>query len=161
MNVSLSYEGIHIPLPESLRSARNARIHSTSSLSTLVDHIAERVASLPPSDVLEELRRISFYKPTGRPPYSSTTLRYALLLRYTSRQAYAVLLTQLPFPSFSLLAKLAQGSIDALKVAKVMLAQGKISADCVLIFDEMYLQKGTQFRGGDYVGADELGNLYK
>ena len=40
-----------------------------------------------------------------------------------------------------------------------MLQQGKISADSVIIFDEMYLQKGTQFQGGKYVGADELGNL--
>ena len=27
--------------------------------------------------------------------------------------------------------------------------------------DEMYLQKGTQFHGGEYIGADEDGNLYK
>ena len=27
--------------------------------------------------------------------------------------------------------------------------------------DEMYLQKGTQFHGGEYIGADEDGNLYE
>ena len=27
--------------------------------------------------------------------------------------------------------------------------------------DEMYLQKGSQYHGGEYVGADEEGNLYK
>ena len=27
--------------------------------------------------------------------------------------------------------------------------------------DEMYVQKGTQFASGEYVGADEDGNLYK
>ena len=30
-----------------------------------------------------------------------------------------------------------------------------------MIVDEMYLQKATQYQGGDYVGADEEGNLYK
>ena len=27
--------------------------------------------------------------------------------------------------------------------------------------DEMYLQKATQYHGGEYVGADEEENLYK
>ena len=27
--------------------------------------------------------------------------------------------------------------------------------------DEMYLQKATQYHSGEYVGADEDGNLYK
>ena len=27
--------------------------------------------------------------------------------------------------------------------------------------DEMYLQQGTQFQGGEYVGANEDGKLYK
>ena len=27
--------------------------------------------------------------------------------------------------------------------------------------DEMYLQKGSQYHGGEYVGADEEGNLFK
>ena len=31
----------------------------------------------------------------------------------------------------------------------------------VLMLDEMYLQKGTQYHGGKYVGADEEGNHYK
>ena len=108
LNVSLSYEAIHIPLPKFLRSTRNARIQSTSTFQNLVDHIADRAANFPPSDILKELRSITFYKPTGRPRYSTSTLQYALLLRYTSRQSYALLLTQFPLPSFSLLTKLAQ-----------------------------------------------------
>ena len=27
--------------------------------------------------------------------------------------------------------------------------------------DEMYLEKATQYHGGEYVGADDEGNLYK
>ena len=43
-----------------------------------------------------------------------------------------------------------------------MFAQkGEISSDLILMVDEMYLQKGTQFHGGKYIGADEDGNLYK
>ena len=125
LNVSLSYEGIHTPLPQFLRSARNARIQSTSTFQNLVDHIADRAANFPPSDILKELRSITFYKPTGRPLYSTSTLQYALLLRYTSSQSFALLLTQLPLASFSLLSKLAQGSI----VAKVLSHEGNISAD--------------------------------
>ena len=30
----------------------------------------------------------------------------------------------------------------------------KISEDCVLLFDEMYLQKGVQYQGGKYIGAN-------
>ena len=29
------------------------------------------------------------------------------------------------------------------------------------MFDEMYLQKAAQYQAGEYVGADEEGNLYK
>ena len=36
-----------------------------------------------------------------------------------------------------------------------------ISSDIVLMVDEMYLQKGTQFHGGECIGAVEDGNLYK
>ena len=45
--------------------------------------------------------------------------------------------------------------------AKLLKAKGKISRDVILMFDEMYLQKGSQFHGGNFVGEDEEGNLYK
>ena len=35
-----------------------------------------------------------------------------------------------------------------------------MSDDIILMADEMYVQKGIQFAGGEYVGADEDGNLY-
>ena len=38
--------------------------------------------------------------------------------------------------------------MDALKVAKVLLDGDKISKDCMVLFDEMYLQKGIQYQGG-------------
>ena len=66
-----------------------------------------------------------------------------------------------PLPSFSTLAKIQKGGIDALKAVKILMEKGEISHDIVLMVDEMYLQKSTQYHSGQYVGADEEGNLYK
>ena len=38
--------------------------------------------------VLEDLRKRQHHKSKGRPPYSAELIGYALLLRYTSAQAY-------------------------------------------------------------------------
>ena len=160
LNVPLSYEGIPVPLPEWLRSARNCKMIRFSQLLNLPAYIQSRIEQLSISEILEEIRKISYYKPQGRPPYSAKVIRYCLLLRYTSRQAYELLLNELPLPSFSLLEKLCRGFLDALKVAKVLL-HDKISKDCILMFDEMYLQKSAQYQGGKYIGADECGELFK
>ena len=44
---------------------------------------------------------------------------------------------------------------------KILRKKGEISDDVILMADEMYLQKCTQFHGGEYIGADVEGNLYK
>ena len=36
-----------------------------------------------------------------------------------------------------------------------------ISTDLILMVNEMYLQKTAHYQAGEYVGADEEGNLYK
>ena len=41
-----------------------------------------------------------------------------------------------------------------------MLEKEEVSSDCVLLVDEMHLQKGMQYHGGSLVGADENGELY-
>ena len=51
--------------------------------------------------------------------------------------------------------------MDALKAVKKLLDEGHISSDVILMVDEMYLQKGTSYQGGDYIGEDETGDLYK
>ena len=63
--------------------------------------------------------------------------------RYTSRQAYSLLLNEFPLPSLSLLKKLSSGGIDCVKAIQLLLKEEKVSADCVLMLDEMYLQKST------------------
>ena len=88
-------------------------------------------------------------------------IRFALLVRYTSAQAYKILLQHFPFPSFSLLSKLKSSNVDAIKAAQLLREKDAISEDIVLMADEMYLQKCVQYSGGDYVGADADENLYK
>ena len=83
----------------------------------------------------------SDYKPKGRKPYSSQLLRFALLVCYTSGQAYKLLLENFPLPSFSLLQKLKRGSVDALKACKCLYEAEEISQDVVVLVDEMYLKK--------------------
>ena len=41
-----------------------------------------------------------------------------------------------------------------MKAAKCLLAKNKISCDVILMFDEMYLQKGAQYHGGEFLGED-------
>ena len=131
LKVTLSYDGMPIPLPEWLRTAKNCKISRVSQLLKLPSYIQSRVEELPPNEILNEIRSLNFLKPQGRPPFSSKVLRYSLLLRYSSRQAYSLLLQEFPLPSFSLLEKLSRGSLDALKVAKTFLDIGKISKDCI------------------------------
>ena len=114
-----------------------------------------------PSDILNDLQEIRFKKPVDRPKYSANLLRYALLLRYTSTQAYKLLLEQFPLPSLSLLKKLNKGGMEPIKAVKVLLNQGEIGEDVVLLLDEIYLPKDVQYQGGKLVGVDSEGNLFK
>ena len=84
-----------------------------------------------------------------------------LLLRYTSTQACKLLFEQFPLPSSSLLKKLNKSGMEPIKVVKVLLDQGKIGEDVVLLLDEMYLQKDVQYQGGKLVCVDSEGNLFK
>ena len=93
--------------------------------------------------------------------YSSEVIQYALLLRYTSLQSYKLLLDEFPLPSISLLNKIKEGNIDALKAAKLLLDNGSISKNIVLLFDEMFLQKCVEYCGGEVFGLNDSSELYK
>ena len=69
--------------------------------------------------------------------YSSEIIQYALLLRYTLLQSYKLLLNDFTLPSMSLLNKIKEGNIDALKAAKLLLENSSISKDIVVLFDEI------------------------
>ena len=53
-----------------------------------------------------------------------------------------------------------KAGIKPIKALKLLMETGKVSADCVLLVDEMYLQKNMQYHGGSFIGADDDGNLY-
>ena len=59
--------------------------------------------------------------------------------------------------SLPLLNKIQQGGVDALKALKTVHEKGSFSCDCILMIDEMYLQKSAQYQSGEYVGVDEEG----
>ena len=50
--------------------------------------------------------------------------------------------------------------MDTLKPAEILMQNGSISSDCVLMVDEMYLKKSSQYHGGDDVVEDDNGKLY-
>ena len=103
--------------------------------------------------ILEELKELKFKK---KRIFSSIAIRYSLLLRYASLQTYRLLLKEFPFPSLSLLKKITERQLDAVKKS-----QGVISKDVVLMFDEMYLQKCEEYYSGERIGANENNDLYK
>ena len=109
------------------------------------------------NELLNELNQRDFYKPQERPPYASV-IRYALHLRYTSLQAYRLFFGRFLMPYLSLLNKIQQGGVDMLNVLKTLHEKGSFSCDCILMIDEMYLQKSAQYQSGEYV---EERNLYK
>ena len=71
------------------------------------------------------------------------------------------MLETLPLPSISALRKLRKGRINSMKAVKLLLETGQISKDVIMIVDEMYLQNCVQYVGGDYLGSDDKGNLFK
>ena len=72
-----------------------------------------------------------------------------------------MLLEKLPVPSFSLLKKIQRGGLDAIKAIQRLLQQNSVSKDCVLLVDEMYLRKISQYFSGNQIGENEEGVLYK
>ena len=48
-----------------------------------------------------------------------------------------------------------------MNAAKILLENGSNSSDIILMADEIYLQQGKQFHSGEWIGADENGELFK
>ena len=84
------------------------------------------------------------YKAKGRLSYSSQLIRLAMLVGYTSFQAYKLLQKHFSLPSLAMLSKLRKGNIDALKVCSYLRESGKISQDITVMIDEMYHHKCAQ-----------------
>ena len=160
LHVQLQCNGNPIPLPQRFIHGNNAKLTKFSILENFPTYIKNLVEEDPYS-ILNKLQKRQHYKPKGRLPLSEDLIRYALLLHYTSRQAYKFLLEKFPLPSFSLLEKIQSGGVGSITAVKSLLEKGHLFQDCVLLVDEMYLQKGTQCHGGEYIGANENDELYK
>jgi len=160
LHVKLQCNGRPVPLPKWFTSGRDAKLTQFSMLENFPAYIESFTTLHSSSAILEELRQRECYHPKGRPPFSTNLLRYSLLLRYTSPQCYRQLLQHFALPSFQLLKNLNSKGVSSMKAAELLLHQGSISSDIVLMADEMYLQKGTQFHGGEYVGANSDGDLF-
>ena len=158
LHVKLHYNGNAVPLPKWFRSSK-CKLTSLGMLENFSSHIDNVIEELG-SDVLIELNRLHLYKPQGRPSYSNNMLKFALMQRYTSRQAYEMLLDDFPLPSLSYLKKLAKGGIEPVEALKLMLEEEKVSSDCVLLIDEMHLQKESQYHGGKWYGTNANGEFY-
>lgn len=159
LHVQLQYNGIPLPLPPWFVNGRNALLNKRSMLLNFPAYIRTN-ATENQQLLLDELKQRELYKPKGRPPFSASMIRFALHLRHTSLQAYKLLLEKFPMPSLSLLTKIQQGGVDSLKALQMLRDKGEISNDLIMMVDEMYLQKSTQYQAGEYVGSDEEGNLF-
>ena len=60
-----------------------------------------------------------------------------------------------------MLRKLTSGETDSVKACKILLDQHHIEKDVVLHLDEIYIKKEGQYVGGEYIGADGDGKLFK
>ena len=162
LRVILFYGKKHVPLPKWLRKSSNCRLTSFSSLENLVTYIKNAIeARSLKSEVIEELLSVELMKKKGRPKYSSEIMRFALLLRTTSRSAYDFMKNFLPLPSDSVLSSLKRGNIDCVKALEVLLDRGEVDHDIALLIDEMHLQQSSQYDGGDLIGQNTDGELYK
>jgi hypothetical protein len=154
LHVKLYKKSIPIPLPEWFRKGGDCRVKYKSIIENFPSYIGNYGdVDIPdpkniPREILDELQNLKYKRNSDGPKFSPHMIRYALLLYYTSPQAYRMLLEQLPFPSISVLKKLSSGGIEPLKACKLLLDQGKIDKDVVLSFDEIYLQKDTEYNGG-------------
>ena len=150
LHVKLFYKGSPVPLPEWFRKGRDCRLTRKSMLQNLPNYV--KMEGEQTSHIFKELKEIQFQK---KPKYSNNIIRYALLLRYTSVQAYRLVAQDFRLPSLSFLRRITEGGIDTMKAMRKLKDTGKLSKDVVLIFDEMYLQKCEEYFAGKLIGANE------
>ena len=166
LHVKLFKRSIPIPLPEWFRAGTNCVLKSKSMLENFPPYImnyavVDSGSGNIPRDILDELQYIKYKKPTDGPKFSPNLVRYALLMQYTSPQAYRMLLDQFPFPSVSYFKKLSQDGVEPLKACELLLKEGRVDKDVVLLLDEIYVQKDVQYEEGGLIGADGDGHMFK
>ena len=111
-------------------------------------------------NILEHLKELKFKKKTI---FLSNVQCYSI---FTSSTLYfitdiPIIMKEFPFPSLSLLKKITEGQLDAVRYFKSLKTQEVISEDVVPMFDERYLQNHEEYSGGENFGANENNELYK
>ena len=84
MYVYLQIQGNPVPLPQWFINEKNA------ILTSMPENFPSCLGNIYSTQniLLNEMNQIQFYKAKGRPPYSTSMIRFVLLLCYTSPQAY-------------------------------------------------------------------------
>ena len=108
-------------------------------------------------NILEELKELKFKKKR----IFSMLFDIHFFCVILPIQTYRLLMKEFPFPSLSLLKKITEGKLDAVKCAKSLKLHGVISKYVVLTSDEMYLRKCEEYCGGEIISANENNELYK
>ena len=140
LHVQLQYGGNLIPLPQWFIYGHNFKLTRFSKLENFPNCI-QNVLKEHPYSVLKELQKRQHYEERGSPVFPAELIRYALLLRYMSKQAYKLLLENFSLTFFSLLKKTQRSGTGSITAVKLFLEKGHLSQDCVLMVDEMYFQK--------------------
>ena len=84
-------------------------------------------------------------------------IQYVLFLRYASLQAYRLFFERFRMKYLLLPNKIQQGGVEMLNVLKILHEKVSLTCDCILMIDEMYLRKSTQYQSGEYAGVDKEG----
>ena len=83
LHVQLQYNGIPLPLPSWFVNGHNAKLDKLGTLENFPPYIRS-TATENQQTLLDKLKQREFYKPTGRPPFSVSIIRFALHLTHTS-----------------------------------------------------------------------------
>ena len=81
-----------------------------------------------------------------RPPYSASITRYALHLRLRHSWLTGYYVKKFPMILFSSSNKTQKGGVGASKALKALHQKGSFSSNCILMIDELYLQKSAPIR---------------
>ena len=156
LHVKLFYKVSPLPLPQWFCHGSDCRFTRKSMMQNFPSYI--KLEGEQTYNILEELKELKFKKRKNIlvQCYSIFTSSTLYFLRN-----YRLLMKEFPFPALSLLKKITERQLDAVKFAKSLKPQGVISEDVVLMFDEMYLQKCEEYFGGEIIGANENNELYK
>ena len=126
LKVQLQFRGKPVPLPTWFVSGRNAILDRYSLLNNFPNYLQSFHEKHKDFNMLHELNNRLCFLPKGSSPFSSSIIRFALLLRYTSAAAYKIIKQHLPLPSTSLLEKLRSNKVASLKAARLLKEQNTI-----------------------------------